>query len=75
MPSFGWWMAKGVLSAAYWTIATYLIAPMLFGDRLGADGAIMSGPPVWVLWAAIIGTVLLYALLSRAWNRMLIRRS
>lgn len=74
MPSFGWWIAKALLSAVYWLAAAYLIAPMLFGDRIGADGAIAYGPPAWVGWAAIIAAVLVYAALSHAWNRALKRR-
>lgn len=71
--SFSWWIAKAVLSAVYWMVAAYLIAPMMFGDRVGADGAILPGLPVWAGWAAVIVAVLLYAFLSHAWNRAMAR--
>jgi protein-S-isoprenylcysteine O-methyltransferase Ste14 len=71
---FGWWIAKAVLSGLYWLGVAHLIAPMLFGDRIGTDGAIQPDTPAWASWAAVIAAVLIYAVLSAAWNRAVVRR-
>lgn len=71
---FGWWIAKAVLSAAYWCFALYVAVGLFFGDPIVPRSASEQTANTWLPRIFAIGAVLLYAALSYAWNRALSRR-
>lgn len=74
MRGLGPWIAKGVLSAAYWLFALYLATGLFMGDRLGPDGRIGPSLPPLPPWLFAVAAIALYALLSWLFDRLFLRR-
>ncbi|WP_346248892.1 hypothetical protein [Sphingomonas rustica] len=68
------WLAKGVLSAAYWLFVLYLATGLFAGDRLGPDGRIGPSVPPLPPWLFAVAAIALYALLSWLWDRIVLGR-
>jgi hypothetical protein len=64
------WIAKAVLSAAYWLGCLYVATGLFSGDRMAPDGTITGSPSTLPTWAFGLLAIGLYAALSLAWDRL-----
>lgn len=71
--SLGWWIAKAVLSALYWMTTLAIAMGLFFGDRYPTPGSEQQAASDWAARCFAIGAVLIYALLSLGWNRLMTR--
>lgn len=70
MRSLAPWIAKAVLSAAYWLGCLYVATGLFSGDRMTSDGTITGSPSPLPTWAFGLLAVGLYAVLSLVWDRL-----